>query len=286
MTSIASIAGLELMNAGEIEKAPDYGRWLIYGNAGSGKSYLASTIAKLGQALYVDLVGERGVRSFGGSSWAKNIDIARPKTIQTFDDLFYKLDSEDHPYNAVIIDSLTAAQKMAMRYALGQSETAVKEIKKGGPTAEFKTWGMTLDIMTDTAIYWSSLADGSRKHPIHVIFTSQVKEVDNEFDKTVDRVPDVQKGAISQILRPVDYVVYTAVEDSDEFTDDGAAIPRHVAYFGPHENYRTKARVPVDLHGKIPPILGRGKSSPDLVSLSRILRIGGTKAAPAAAASA
>jgi hypothetical protein len=275
MTSIGSIAGLELMNAGQIEQKPDYGRWLIYGNAGHGKSYLASTIAKLGKTLYVDLVGERGVRSFGGSSWAKNIDIARPKTIQTFDDLFYKLDSEEHPYNAVIIDSFTAAQKMAMRFALGQSETAVKEIKKGGPTAEFKTWGMTLDIMSDTAIYWCSLADGARKKPIHVIFTAQVKEVDNEFESVTERVPDVQKGAISQVLRPVDYVVYVDVEDSDEFDEVGSAKPRFIALFGPHKGYRTKARVPVDLHGKIPPVLGR------------ILRIGGVpQAAPAAVAPA
>lgn len=275
MAGVGSIAGLELMNAGTIEEKPDYARFLLYGKPGSGKSYLASTIAKLGKTLYVDMVGERGVRSFAGSPWAKNIDIARPTTIQTFDDLFYKLDSGDHDYVAVIIDSLTAAQKMAMRFALGQSETAVKEIKKGGATAEFRTWGMTLDIMTDTAIYWNSLADGGRKKPIHVIMTAQLKEVDNEFEDTLERVPDVQKGAISQILRPTDYVMFTDTEDSSDFGEDGEAIPRHIARFGPHTGYRTKGRVPVHLHGKIPSVLGRGKSSPDLVSLCKILGVGG-----------
>jgi hypothetical protein len=275
MAGVGSIAGLELMNAGTIEDKPDYGRFLLYGKPGSGKSYLASTIAKVGKTLFVDMVGERGVRSFAGSAWAKNIDIARPTTIQTFDDLFYKLDQGDHDYKAVIIDSLTAAQKMAMRFALGQSETAVKEIKKGGATAEFRTWGMTLDIMTDTAIYWNSLADGSRRKPIHVVFTAQLKEVDNEFESTLERVPDVQKGAISQILRPTDYVMFTDTEDSDEFGPDGSAVPRHIALFGPHTGYRTKGRVPVHLHGKIPSVLGRGKTGPDLVSLGKTLGIGG-----------
>ena len=275
MSGIGSIAGVELISAESIEVKPDYGRFLLYGKPGSGKSYLSSTIAKLGKTLYVDLVGERGVRSFAGSPWAKNIEIARPTTIQTFDDIFYALEKGDHDYVAVIIDSLTAAQKMAMRFALGQSETAVKEIKKGGATAEFKTWGMTLDIMTDTAIYWNSLADGTRKKPIHVIFTAQVKDVENEFEDTLERIPDVQKGAISQILRPTDYVMYTDTEDSDEFGPDGEAIPRHIVRFGPHTGYRTKGRVPVHLHGKIPSILGRGKSSPDLVSLGKTLGIGG-----------
>jgi hypothetical protein len=272
---MGKIAGLELINADTIDEKPDYFRGLIYGAPGSGKSYLASTIAKLGKTLYIDLVGERGVRSFAGSAWAKNIEIARPTTIQTFDDVFYALEGGNHDYAAVIIDSLTAAQKMAMRFALGQSETAVKEIKKGGATAEFRTWGMTLDIMTDTAIYWNSLADGTRKKPVHVIMTSQLKEVEDEFDDRLTRVPDVQKGAISQVLRPTDYVMFTAVEDSDQFDEHGAAIQRHIALFGPHAGYRTKARVPVSLHGKIPAVLGRGKNPLDLVSLAKILGVGG-----------
>jgi hypothetical protein len=52
-------------------------------------------------------------------------------------------------------------------------------------------------------------------------------------------------------------------------------LPRHIARFGPHDGYRTKGRVPVNLHGKIPPILGRGKAPLDLVQLSKVLGIGG-----------
>src|SRR5699024_4391046 len=90
------------------EMPNDYGRWLIHGPQGSGKTTLASTIAKLGPTLMIDLVGERGVRSLRGMPYGKNLNIIRPESVTSLDDIYWKLDSGDHPYKAVIIDSLTS----------------------------------------------------------------------------------------------------------------------------------------------------------------------------------
>ena len=259
----------------------DRGKWLIHGEQGSGKTTLASTIAECGKTLFVDLIGEKGTRGFAGASYEDNIDIVRPTSITQLDDLFWWLAAGDHDYVAVILDSLTALQKMAMRYLLDFEETSVREIRKGGKPASRQTWGQSLDIMTDTATFWYGLADEGLPQPMHVVMTSQTKFFENEDTGETRRAIDVQKGALSIVLASPDYVLYTDVEDNiDAVTDDTLPPVRHIVRFGSHPGYRTKARLPVNLRGKVPSILGRRKPA-NLTDLSRVLGIGGVPRAAA-----
>ena len=271
-----SIAGLDM--AGADEQKPDRGRWLIHGEQGSGKSTLASTIASAGPTLFIDMVGEKGTRSFQGAPYAKNITVARPTSITMLDDIFWELNKGGHGFKAVVIDSLTSVQKMVMRFLLGHDETAVREIKQGTAPADIRTWGQALDIMQDTATFWYGLADGNREDPMHVVMTAQTKVTEIEGTGEMVRNVDVQKGALSIVLAAPDYIVYTDVEENmDAMSDDSEPPVKHVVRFGSHPGYRTKARVPFNLRGKIPPILGRN-SPTDLVQLSRVLGIGGVPA--------
>jgi hypothetical protein len=177
----------------------------------------------------------------------------------------------------VVIDSLTGVQKMTMRFLMGHDETAVREIRKGTAPADIRTWGQSLDVMVDTATFWYGLADGQRSAPLHVVMTAQTKIADDEFANITSRTPDVQKGALSIVLASPDYIVYTEEEENLEaLGDDTQPQTRHIARFGGHPGYRTKARVPVNLRGRIPSVIGRGKNPPDLAALSRVLGIGGT----------
>lgn len=267
------VAGMDIL--GSEDTPNDRGRFLIHGPQGSGKSTLASTIAESGKTLFVDLVGEKGTRSFRGAPYAKNIEVARPTSVTMLDDLFWELDKGDHDYTAVVLDSITAVQKMTMRYLLGHDETAVREIKQGTAPASFQTWGQSLDIMQDTATFWYGLADGQRKKPIHVVMTAQTKITEDESTGFTTRTPDVQKGALSIVLAAPDYVLFTDVEDNpDAMGDDDEPPVKHIVRFGSHPGYRTKARLPYNLRGKIPPILGR-KSPVSLITLSRRLGISG-----------
>jgi len=269
-----SFGGVDLMSMDELPD--DYGRWLIHGPQGSGKTTLASTIAKLGKTLFIDTTGEKGVRSFKGADWAKNIVVARPKSATDFDDLFWALNKGDHDFKCVVIDSLTGIQKMTMRFLLGHDETAVREIKQGASPADIRTWGQSLDVMVDTATFWYGLADGDRKTPMHVVMTAQTKVIDDEIAMTSTRTPDVQKGALSIVLATPDYVLYTEEEENMEaLGDDTQPQTRHIVRFGGHPGYRTKSRVPTDLRGKLPSIIGRGKNVPDLAQLSLKLGVGG-----------
>lgn len=269
-----NFAGLETMGVDELPS--DYGRWLIHGMQGSGKTTLASTVARLGKTLFIDLVGEKGVRAFQGADYARNIDVIRPTSITSLDDIYWSLAEGGHPYKAVVVDSLTSVQKMAMRYLLGHDETAVKEIKQGVAPADMRTWGQSLDIMVDTATFWYGLADGNRKAPMHVVMTAQSKIIESEDTGYVTRTPDVQKGALSIVMATPDYVVYTDLEeDMDNQADDGSPVMRNIMRLGADPSYRTKARIPASMRGKVPSVIGRGKNGPDLATLSRVLGIGG-----------
>lgn len=277
MTALTSFAGIDLMEMADDDQ-PDYGKWLIHGPQGAGKSTLASTLAQMGKVLFIDLVGEQGVQSFKGAPWEGNITVARPKSITAFDDIFWELAKGQHPFAGVVVDSLTAAQKMANRFISGHDETAVREIRKGTAPMDIRAWGQTLDIMTDLATYWYSLADSTRPKPIHVAMTAQTKIIESEDTGSIVRQPDVQKGALSITLAAPAYILYCDVEENpDRYTEEGAAPSNHIVRFGADPDYRIKARVPYALRGKIPPILGRKKPT-SLMDLSRVLGIGGVPA--------
>lgn len=269
-----TFAGLSLIGHDEEEKE-DAGKWLIHGPQGSGKTTLASTIAATGPTLFIDLVGEKGQRSFKGAAYEHNIKVLRPTSVTELFDIFWELDKGKHPYVAVIIDSLTALQRMAVRYVMRYTEDAVREIKQGTAPADQRTWGEALNIMSDVAIFWYGLADGNRAKPMHVIMTSQTKVTENELTGSETRNPDVQPGALRITLAAPDYVLYADLELDDE-ADDEDEVYRHIVRFGANPEFRTKARIPVNLRGKLPSVLGR-KSAPDLAQLSRILGIGGAQ---------
>lgn len=277
-----SFAGLDLNGVDDLSE--DYGRWLLHGPQGAGKTTLAASVAEMGQTLFIDLVGERGTRSLKGLPFAKNITIVRPTSITALDDVYWELAKGGHPFKAVVIDSATAVQKMTMRFLLGHDETAVREIKQGTAPSDQRTWGQALDVMTDLATFWYGLADAQRDHPMHVVMTAQTKLIENDEGDTV-RTPDVQKGALSIMLASPDYIAYCDVEENLEaLSDDTLPAVHHVLRFGAHPGYRTKARLPHHLRGKMSSVtLGR-KRPTSLADLSRVLGIGGAPAAKKTAA--
>lgn len=267
------VPGLDFM--GQDDLPDDYGKWLIHGPQGFGKTLLASTIAELGPTLFIDLPAEKGPRSYRGAPWSKNITTVRPTSITQFDDLFWRLAEGDHPFKAVVVDSMTSVQKMAMRFMLGHSETAVKEIRKGVAPADQRTWGQTLDIMQDFATFWYGLADAGRDRPMHVVMTAQTVMVDNELTGERTRIPDVQRGARSIFLAAPDYILYCDAEGNPEAMGDESISPaQFFVRFGNHPGYSTKGRVPYNLRDKFPSILGRSGLT-NLATLSRVLGVGG-----------
>ena len=128
------------------------------------------------------------------------------------------------------------------------------------------------------AVFWYGRADGNRSHPMHVVMTAQVKMIEDEINGGVRRQPDVQKGALSIVRATPDYIVYADVEENiDAISDESQPSTNHIVRFGTNPDYGTKARLPYDLRGKIPEVLGR-KKPVTLGSLSKVLGVGGVSA--------
>src|SRR3546814_15074821 len=131
-----------------------------------------------------------------------------------------------------------------MRFLLGHSETAVREIGQGVAPADQRTWGQALDIMSDIPTFWYSLADAERANPMHVILTAQTKVTEDEINNTTTRTVDVQRGAQSITLASPDYVMYCETEkDFDNLDEEGNPADRHVARFGNAVEYRHRKHV-------------------------------------------
>jgi hypothetical protein len=274
VSAIPNVPGLKCCSLKDLGE--DYLAALIYGYQGSGKTRLASTIASVGPTLFIDLAGEHGVRSFQNSPYADNIRVIRPSSITELDDIYWKLAGGNHPFVAVVIDSLTAAQKLALRFLQNYDETVVREIMRGVDPPNMRVWGQSLEIMNDIATYWCALADADRDHPMHVVFTAQVKTIENDVEGVIERLPDVQKGAVSVTLAAPDYILWTQAESNPLAEgDETQSSVLYTVRFGAHPGYRTKARIPYDLQGKLPGILGKNGQSTDLVRLGQVLRIGG-----------
>lgn len=239
------------------EMPQDRLRTLLVGLSGSGKTRLASSIAECGPTLLIDMIGEKGTKSFEGAAWESNVSVARPTTVQQLDDIYWALAKGEHPYKAVVLDSLSAVQKSAMRFFLGHEETAIKEIQKGSKPSTLQTWGQILDLMTDTCTFFYGLADGDRPNPMHVIMTAQAKSHEDEAGGK-RMMPDVSKGARGITMAAPSYVLYTDIEQGISMA--GEVESNHVVRVGYDPEFYTKARIPERLQGKIPSVLGREQS--------------------------
>lgn len=246
---------------------------LIYGEPGSGKTRLASTIADQGaKTLFLDFVGEHGTASFAGSPYHENIDVYQVDTVEALDKVYYFLKAGKHDYDALVVDSLTAMQNYAERFAQGFQETSIKEISRGTQSqSSFQVWGKSNMVMTEVAKFFSDLASPTSVRPIDVVFIAHATAKNNDISGEVERTIAVQSGARAGILAAMDFVLFTEVIPNME-GDPEVDPSQHIVRFGAHPGYATKARVPQDKLGKVPTILGL-KSPLSLTKLGGALGI-------------
>lgn len=144
-----------------------YHNFLIYGDAGVGKTVLAGSaqaVIHAGPVLFVDI--EAGTNSL--LKTYPDVDSVRISTWKELQDIYDYLVDEDHGYKTVVIDSLTEAQKINMYFIMKRAGLEPGEDKSG-----WDEYNMSLEHM-------NKFVRAFRDLPMNVIFTALA---DSERDK-------------------------------------------------------------------------------------------------------
>lgn len=265
-------------------------KMLLHGDPGTGKTTLATSIAELGPTLYLDLPGEYGSVAIP-DSLRPSISVYKPRSIDEWNEVFWQLQSGEHDFQAVVIESLSALQGMYSRHVQG--------IPEGGPRKAARTTkrmdqrqlgGAVGEYLKDELVFWMGLADAAADKPLHVVMTSQSRyrevrkktEDPNALGELLWTFigPDVFPGIANTAEATPDYIGYLFLEpaegDLSELAEVGAEQEpewRYCVRFGPHALVRTKKREDIERAKKWPDVVGRDGKRLTLPKFMRFLGI-------------
>jgi len=191
------------------------GNFILYGPSGSGKTFSLSTLPESETLI---LAVEKGLRTL--TEIAPNIDVVQIDAINDMREAFEFLNSGEHGYNYVAVDSLSELSDIALDEA--------KERSKDGR----KHYSEMADIITAIIKSFESL-------PQTVIFTAQEERVNQEDAGILDYViaPSIPGRKFAQkVPYKLDFVFCLrthANEDGD--------VDRRIQT-GMHGDYLAKAR--------------------------------------------
>jgi AAA domain len=137
-------------------KLPKRFRLLVYGRSGVGKTRLVSSAPNV---LLID-VNEQGHDSVT-KDWDPNV-----YPVEYWDqinEVFWYLQSGDHPYEAFAIDGITGMQNLCMKFVLG--DEASRDASRDPDMPSRQVWGKVGELMKTQIINFRNL-------PMHGLFTA------------------------------------------------------------------------------------------------------------------
>lgn len=141
----------------------------------------------------------------------KNVDIFPLENFQQIDWIYWMLRSGNHPYQVVVIDTVTMLAARGMKWVL--KDFADRDMSEDPMTPDKRHWGKLGEMLKDTIIRFRNL-------DMHVIFLAQEKTTYNEDEETgetqVETHPELSPSPRSVLLSAVTIIgrLYTReVED-------------------------------------------------------------------------
>lgn len=233
---------------------------LIYGRSGTGKTTFAATMADIlepdKKVLLID------VREEGQDSIVEYGDRIEVLQCTTWDDLvgvYHFLHNGDHNFGGVIIDTVTQAQSLAMKWA----------IKKSGNHGMMsrRSWGFLGSALTPLLLDFRDL-------PMHVCFIAQDRKTagDEAEDEITDLMPEFGPALMPSVAKDLNAMVKIIGQTHIKMTEvkvkgkKPRQVPRFRMRLGPHPLYLTKIRSPKS--AKIPASI----VDPSFAKIQKIMR--------------
>lgn len=202
----AELAGLRVVPARE---KMDFINLLVYGDSGVGKTTLAGSadaVPEMRPVLSVDVEG--GTMSL--SHAYPDVNVVRVRTWRELQDVYNVLHSGKHPYQTVIIDSLTETQKFSMYNIMTDLHSKKPEADPDIPG--MREWGKNIEQTR-------RLVRGFRDLPMHTIFTCLAKSDKNARTGIIEKKPHLSGKLADEVAAFLDVVVYAyakQIQDGDE----------------------------------------------------------------------
>jgi hypothetical protein len=223
-------------------------RVLLHGVPGTGKTSGSATIAALGKTLYLYVQGEEGIGSLAGLSYGDNLVVHKVASIRELEDLYTELAAGNHDFVAVVFESVSALYPMLRNHLLNvPNDRPVSE----RPATDFTFWGSLGNWYTDFFTFWYALADPNRSQPMHVVMTSQTKQLEDAAGDTVMQ-PDLPATPRGAAVSRADLILFTHMGRDPE----NPMQQKHLVRVKPSGSITAKTRAHPDLYESLPEVWG------------------------------
>jgi AAA domain len=230
--STAELAKINERVSGKIlpaSKIHDPVRICIFGPGGQGKTRLASTAPNV---LLID-VNEKGT---GSTKRDLDPNVFPVEFWHEIDDVYWYLQSGDHPYESYALDGVTEMQTLCMKFVLG--DEASRDASRDPDMPSRGVWLKMTELMKTQITNYRNL-------PMNGVFTARDRSRDigeDEDEPQMVVMPNCSPGVWSHLQGAVSIIGYLSQREVRLKGNKNKTVKRSTLLVGPSDRYATKER--------------------------------------------
>lgn len=208
MTEILTPTSFAGLRVEKPQEQMPYINVLVYGKSSIGKTTLAGSadaVPSMRKVLLIDCeAGSLSLRKTGYLA-----DVLKPTSWEGIVDIYHALKAGGHPYQTVILDSLTEIQELNMRSIMTAMKEDPDNAERDPDVPGMYEWNKSSKQMKRLIRLFRDL-------PMNVIFTALMKEDKDTKTGITMRLPDLPGKLSHQVAALFDIVLYYTIIDTED----------------------------------------------------------------------